>query len=243
MTLHLPQMLYIWPYMLFFSFPVVVKSLLQDNIRLPSNWKIISRQITLCALFTSLAVVVIHFNTTINPFTVADNRHYVFYVFRLLLRHPAIRYLVAPVYIAAAYLIIQTFGKRPVITQKPGANRDDSSTHDNESGGCRASFVLVWLATTALSLVTAPLVEPRYCIIPWMIWRLHVPRAGPSRSKREDKSTGLLATILDVLRDDGIMLNLEMAWLVIVNAVTGYLFLHKGFAWPQEPGNIQRFLW
>jgi hypothetical protein len=25
--------------------------------------------------------------------------------------------------------------------------------------------------------------------------------------------------------------------------VTGYVFLYKGFEWPQEPGKVQRFMW
>jgi len=36
---------------------------------------------------------------------------------------------------------------------------------------------------------------------------------------------------------------LETVWYIAINAVTGYLFLYRGFEWPQEPGKVQRFMW
>ena len=36
---------------------------------------------------------------------------------------------------------------------------------------------------------------------------------------------------------------LETVWFLIVNGVTCYVFLFKGFEWPQEKGKVQRFMW
>jgi alpha-1,2-glucosyltransferase len=36
---------------------------------------------------------------------------------------------------------------------------------------------------------------------------------------------------------------LETAWFLLINFVTGYVFLYRGFEWPQEPGLVQRFMW
>lgn len=36
---------------------------------------------------------------------------------------------------------------------------------------------------------------------------------------------------------------LETVWFLVVNAVTGWIFLNKGFTWLQEPQNVQRFMW
>jgi hypothetical protein len=36
---------------------------------------------------------------------------------------------------------------------------------------------------------------------------------------------------------------LETVWFGVVNAGTMWLFLHRGFEWEQEPGNVQRFMW
>lgn len=35
----------------------------------------------------------------------------------------------------------------------------------------------------------------------------------------------------------------ETLWFVVVNIGTAYVFLYRGFEWPQEPGNVQRFMW
>ena len=35
----------------------------------------------------------------------------------------------------------------------------------------------------------------------------------------------------------------ETIWFLTVNMATGYMFLYRGFAWPQEPGRVQRFMW
>ena len=48
--------------------------------------------------FLSLHAIV-HFNTIIHPFTLADNRHYMFYVFRYTIRRPGLtRYLLVIAY-------------------------------------------------------------------------------------------------------------------------------------------------
>jgi len=118
--------------------------------------------------------------------------------------------------------------------------------------GCRISFVIVWLTTTTLSLVSAPLVEPRYCILPWLFWRLHVPSIKTSESDgdsspdtkndagKSDITKGWLWTV--ICRED-VRLWVETSWYTVINLVTGYVFLHKGFEWANEPGKVQRFMW
>jgi alpha-1,2-glucosyltransferase len=235
-------MLYLWPYLIFFSVPVVVPQLVTSAIKIfthrPDAFNIF-RQILTFTIATVIAAGVIHYNTIVHPFTLADNRHYVFYVFRVLLRHPAIRYLAAPAYILCANLAIQALGGRK--SAKKSAQKSEKETSAViSSSGCTASLVIIWLATTTLSLVTAPLVEPRYCIIPWIMWRLHVPRSAiATEEKKEVKESWSLKAS----RDDQIRLLLETAWFCCINAVTGYIFLYWGFEWPQEEGKVQRFMW
>ena len=109
--------------------------------------------------------------------------------------------------------------------------------------GNRVSFVLVWLVATALSLITAPLVEPRYFILPWVFWRLHVSYSTPlSPSKRIGK--GSIAGNDQLSHEFGDhRLVYETMWFILINAFVGYMFLYKGFEWPQEPGYVQRFMW
>jgi len=35
----------------------------------------------------------------------------------------------------------------------------------------------------------------------------------------------------------------ELAWFLLVNYVTCWMFLYRGFEWVQEPGKVQRFMW
>ncbi|KAE8144786.1 DIE2/ALG10 family-domain-containing protein [Aspergillus avenaceus] len=299
--LHLPQMLYIWPYVFFFSWPLLVSPI--TNAVLPKTLlpKFLDQglekhslpKVLTVLLVVPVMVAIVHFNTIIHPFTLADNRHYVFYVFRLLFRtHPAVKYAATVAYFLCAWAVISAFGfstktppPRLVPAPQVPAPQASAAEQKTKKGGQsetrkrtvkkvvqppkpqplspeafaalqqaikqrqaqqqdapRVSFVLVWLAATALSLITAPLVEPRYFIIPWVMWRLHLPpqptplayRQQRPRDAREEL-TAKLATNFPLF--------LETFWFLVVNVVTGYIFLYKGFEWPQEPGQIQRFMW
>ena len=311
--LHLPQMLYIWPYFLFFSWPILAVPVI--NVLLPKsslpkilNYGFPKRQKGFPALLTAAAVVpailaVVHFNTIVHPFTLADNRHYVFYAFRILRSHPAVLYGAAIIYFLCAWVVISAFGfstipappklmvpgqpKSPPptppapnkeqaegnapqkeATKKPKATRRQvaskkaappeqpnpvtpeilariqahiANRQKQQLEPTRVSFVIIWLAATTLSLVTAPLVEPRYFIIPWVLWRLHLPpQPTPAVYRRQRPSEDELGRAQAATYGP---LFVETVWFLVINAVTGYVFLYKGFEWPQEPGKIQRFMW
>lgn len=244
-TLHLPQMLYFWPYIAFFSFPLIIGSLLSRvTQQLPTGPRTFfdnifgQRKTTITPTFaTALAFIIIglatvHFNTIIHPYTLADNRHYVFYVFRVLRRHPAIKYAAVPVYYVCFWMVVHALGteSESEAPKKQDSRKTPSTKGHSRSQSCKISFVVAFIGTTTLSVVTAPLVEPRYFIIPWIIWRLHTPYLP--RWRTSDKS-----------RSYDLRLVLETSWLLLINAALGYNFLYRGFSWPQEPGKIQRFLW
>ena len=212
-SLHLPQMLYIWPYIAFFSLPIlppslvpILLSLLPSSIltALPSLVRFnqaqavsASRLPRLTLLLTILVptLTIVHFNTLIHPFTLADNRHYTFYVFRLLRRHAGTKYFVTPLYLLFGWASIQSLTPPPRTRLSSSSTEDPKAAiipsknialsspsvlqgttmTDNRDSGERISFALLWLLTSSLTLITAPLVEPRYFILPWLIWRLHVP--------------------------------------------------------------------
>ncbi|KAF2709339.1 glycosyltransferase family 59 protein [Pleomassaria siparia CBS 279.74] len=248
-TIHVPQMLYLWPYIVFFSIPLTfvslvrpvlhlfpespLKTFLQNNLAGSSG--ISAPAIISTCLFTIAGLGAVHFNTIVHPFTLADNRHYVFYVFRILRRHSALKYLAVPFYYICAWMAVVTLGSTSEHTVKVAQEPKDAYPVDDETERqpCQLSFVIVWLITTALSLITAPLVEPRYFIIPWIIWRLHVPNIGASLSPNRSRGKGTY----------DLRLFLETAWLLTVNATIAYNFLYRGFSWPNEPGKVQRFLW
>lgn len=306
--LHLPQMLYIWPYFIFFSWPILLAPVL--NLLIPTtflpkflDYGFPNKQKGLPRLITALMVILImlaavHFNTIVHPFTLADNRHYVFYAFRLLLGyHPAVKYATVLIYFLGGWAVISAFGFSTITPppklmqvppsiaapakQSPGKEQKGESTkkpkRDRRSAAAinasrasesspippeafakiqehiaqrqkerqeppRVSFVIVWLVATTASLVTAPLVEPRYFIIPWVMWRLHLPPQPTPAVYRQQRPRDSK----EVLRANWatyFSLFLETLWFLTINGVTGYVFLYKGFEWPQEPGNIQRFMW
>ena len=285
--IHLPQMLYIWPYFAFFSWPLLLIPLI--NIIAPNAYlpKFLDRgladkqkfpRILLMITIIAFMLLAVYFNTIVHPFTLADNRHYVFYIFRILLRyHPAVKYAVTPIYFLCAWATLIQLGAQTPPASPPlidssmiylSAADNGKSNHreveanqrspreaspapprqalkpeigseiqagisqqQQEDEQLRVSFVLVWLISTSLSVVTAPLVEPRYFIIPWVMWRLHLPRQS---NTMESLTTARIANFSRLL---------ETLWFVVVNLITGYMFLFKGFEWPQEPGKVQRFMW
>ncbi|KAL4957165.1 phospholipase D/nuclease [Aspergillus filifer] len=294
-SLHLAQMLYIWPYFLFFSWPLLLAPM--ANIVLPKfmlpkflNQGFPASRKQVPKILTALLVIpvmlaIVHFNTIVHPFTLADNRHYVFYVFRLLLNSsPYTRYAATIVYFLGAWMIISAMGYSPVVSPPglasvvrapPAAEQSPSQTEKPEHKehkkperkqkgskktaaaaaaapepidpkvladlkehikrrqraeheSSRVSFVIVWLAATALSLITAPLVEPRYLIIPWVMWRLHLPPSPTPvvyRKASDDKD-------LEARLAMNFPLFLETGWFLLVNVLTGYLFLYNGTPTP-----------
>ena len=242
--LHLPQVLYIWPFLIAFSWPVLLPQLTNMRTlveRRPRIW--------LVTLTLALMTAIVHYNTIIHPFILADNRHYTFYVFKLMRTYWWSWYAAVPVYALCMWLAVQALtnvAPTRVKTRndaKAGVEKQEKVISDTNN----VSFVLVWFASTALSLITAPLVEPRYFIIPWLIWRLHVPTYAISTpnaqtsNKKEVSDTSLAKTIGLLFADRNAII--ELVWYLAINYVTCHLFIDKPFVWSSEPGQLQRFMW
>ncbi|KAL2267390.1 hypothetical protein VTJ83DRAFT_4667 [Remersonia thermophila] len=302
-TLHLPQLLYIWPFFAFFSAPLLLRSaalLLRQPLPyllrlagLASRRRalVAAPHVLLAAFFSLLAV---RYNTIVHPFTLADNRHYMFYVFRrTILRGPGVRLLLVAPYTLCRWLVWDQL-TGPSTAPHPSASstliptaNTTTTTTGGSSGGSggsgggaagpagskeneradtkpdnehlplprqaappasalppRTSTALLWLLATSLSLVTAPLVEPRYFILPWVFYRLLVPAWTPGGGREEGgEGEGGERGGTDV------RLGWERAWFFVVNAATMYVFLRKGFVWRGEDGEVldggrvQRFMW
>ncbi|KAF2161619.1 glycosyltransferase family 59 protein [Zasmidium cellare ATCC 36951] len=280
-TINLPQMLYLWPFITFFSWPLLLPHFALLPLTILSRIGELAHlepllifrrryflpRLSLLLGFIALALLLVHFNTIVHPFLLADNRHFHFYISRRLLRPWWVRYAVTPLYILTAWACIETRGE-PVPSPKAatGLNHaaksqstaDTLGMTDSERRAClpdgksssTVSFTLVSLATTALSLCTAPLVEPRYCIIPFIIWRMHLPlytvdehAASGARSDSSKAKSGKGRTWKAFLEAYDWRVVAETVWFLVINAVTGYIFISWGFEWPQEPGVVQRFMW
>jgi alpha-1,2-glucosyltransferase len=271
-AIHTPQLLYLWPYLCFFSWPFAYQHLIRVPLtflaRLPmvadlEHFLLFKRRallprVLVLGLFVAGALLSVRFNTLIHPFTLADNRHYVFYVFRLIRHKWWIRYAATPAYIACAWLCIQAMGSAPQDRTKPSGPRDPTPSKERDATtasrgsprrllplpdttqSANTSFLIIWLLTTSLTLISAPLVEPRYFILPWIFFRLHLPLSHPARDQGSTKDAGLL-TKLWTQHDKRLWL--ETVWFAVVNGWTMWMFLNRGFEWEQEPGNVQRFMW
>lgn len=263
----------------------------------------------LATLAASAAVV--QFNTIVHPFTLADNRHYMFYIFRYTIRRGhLIRFLLIIPYTLSRWMVWGTlagctdwtvslrnascssrygmsnpgpFTSHPFWIAYASQPRRKSVSYpkDMNSGAAlpsseadrqaqdleeddplafssepvSTSTGLVFLLTTALSLMTAPLVEPRYFITPWVMWRLLVPAWRVRGHRPLNESSGGFSTqsfggrLFAFLKRYDVRLVLETTWLMAINVATGYIFLTKPYAWKDENGHVldggqlQRFMW
>lgn len=279
-------MLYIWPLFAFFSAPLLLPIALQPILSLfnpsttPSSsskaaappTSTLSKVLNILgyASLLPIALAIVKFNTIIHPFTLADNRHYMFYVFRYsILRASWVRYVLVPIYIVSGILCLKTLsgtlsssssdsttikkngnGSLPktstaTATNKQNGNQDDENTSATSASTTATttttvpptlSTALLFLLTTTLSLMTAPLVEPRYFIIPWVIWRLLLPAWFLSLPPPSPSFPFLNK------QNEDVRLWLETAWFGVINLATMYIFITKPFRWPLEDG-LQRFMW
>lgn len=280
-------MLYIWPLFAFFSAPLLLPFLPWPfsakggsgpsgaaqkvaEAQQTQKWYAVYLSIAGYISLALAALAIVHFNTIIHPFTLADNRHYMFYVFRYtILRSKWVRYALVPVYVLCWSICWNALGgSRPTQdtadaarkdTKKQGNNSQKKSVQIKDTDAIlpveapTLSTALLWLAATALSLITAPLVEPRYFIMPWVIWRLLIP-AWPANtpmmpSKMSESSPGRLGWILSLGQRFDLRLFVETAWFLAVHLATAYMFIARPYYWRAEDGTlldggrVQRFMW
>ncbi|KAG2444946.1 hypothetical protein HXX76_001682 [Chlamydomonas incerta] len=116
------------------------------------------------------AAGVVHVSTLVHPYMLADNRHYVFYLWRRLLnRHRLARYALAPAYGAAWALLVAAARRR-----------------------VSRLWLLGFVACLVAQLLPAWLLELRYFTPGFFLLALHLP--PPSRLQ----AAGLAATYLAV---------------------------------------------
>ena len=126
--------------------------------------------------------------------------------------HPAIRYLAVPVYYACGWCGLYALQQHPLMPKQMR----------KRSGTVSILWALAYCISFLGSVIGAGLVEFRYFVPAWVLWRLAVGSSAGGRPWRWW---------------------LEMAWFAVVNCATVWLFLYRGFAWENEPGKVQRFMW
>ncbi|GMT28656.1 hypothetical protein PFISCL1PPCAC_19953 [Pristionchus fissidentatus] len=130
-----------------------------------------------------------------HPYLLADNRHIPFYIHRIVLSNYFFRLLLSiPILISISFLSF-------ISSSSPRYLR------------------LLFLLSTSIILVPAHLIEFRYFITPFAIWRLSIP------------SPSIFSSLIELFSN-----------LIIFSCVFS-LFLFKPFEWPHEAGVLQRFMW
>ena len=197
-TLNFPQLFYLMGFTLVFSSSHALSP--QDILHLFSRLKkAISSPITVIILLLVAFVMALLINkfTYVHEYLLADNRHYPFYIWRKVYgKHWSIKYALIPLYMFAAWTIHHQLGAKQ-----------------------QKLWLIMFYVCSALVTIPQKLLEFRYFIIPYMLYRLHMPLASNKR------------------------LMLECVFYVLVNAATIYLYLEKPFHWSHSPKHVQRFMW
>ncbi|KIJ45656.1 glycosyltransferase family 59 protein [Sphaerobolus stellatus SS14] len=151
-VIHIPQVYYFVGFATLFGWPVLISyqggpaALLRDvrQRMIGTPKRVIITTILLAGMVLSIHKFTIH-----HPFLLSDNRHYTFYVWRRVFRlHPVIPYLLAPVYLACAWVWFLRIGKEQTLLQ-----------------------TLTLPLAILPSLLPTPLLEPRYFLIPYILLR------------------------------------------------------------------------
>lgn len=160
-TLHIPQLFYFSVFFAIFAWPYVLphtKSFLQV---IRKYW------ISTSVLFAIFCAIVQN-NTLVHPYLLADNRHYVFYIWNKIMgRYYLAKYLLVPVYGFSIFAIIACLKELRFLTK------------------------ILYLVSIFVLLVPQLLLEPRYFVIPYVLLRLNM-----AEPKSWQLYTELLTTIV-----------------------------------------------
>lgn len=187
-TIHVPQFFYFFSFTFCFAWPYILpywKVFLRDSLE---HW-------IMSSFIFSLLLMIIHSNTLVHPYVLADNRHYIFYFWNYFMgRYSFFKYLPIPFYGFCLY----GFFKCPF----------------------HMSFMsrIVFLVCTCVVLVPQLLLEPRYFIVPYILFRLNIQN----------------------IRTWQIIL--ETVTTLLINFLQFYIFVNKVFYW-QDQEHPQRISW
>ena len=190
-TFHPMQVCYFAAFALAFSSPYcVTRTRLLHFVHFArKHWVFVG----VCALAVAFCI---DSYTLAHPYLLADNRHYTFYIWRrIIARTPYTKYVLLPVYVYAGYCTLHALRHNSIV------------------------FKLSFPLFVCLNLMPQSLLEFRYFVIPYLLYRLQV---RPTSWRK---------------------LGAELCLYLLVNAITIALFIGKPFVWSHEPGQVQRFIW
>ncbi|XP_063677689.1 putative Dol-P-Glc:Glc(2)Man(9)GlcNAc(2)-PP-Dol alpha-1,2-glucosyltransferase isoform X1 [Bolinopsis microptera] len=195
-VLHFPQFLYFLLFLTAFSLPHMIQRLRHSHLTVLYY---VFKPVHVLLFFMS-AVLALYFFRYEHPYLLADNRHYTFYIWRKILNRTSYTmYYLLPVCFYTFLNIVALL----------------STVHSK-------FFTLLYFLCVASQIVPQGLLEFRYFILPYLLYRLHVPQHS------------------------WVVLFLELCQYTVINLVTVKIFLNKTFDWEITDSltpNPQRFMW
>ncbi|XP_062583842.1 putative Dol-P-Glc:Glc(2)Man(9)GlcNAc(2)-PP-Dol alpha-1,2-glucosyltransferase [Saccostrea cucullata] len=189
--LNFPQVFYFVSFSIFFLSPYTISPSRIINFILFSV-----NHVPFTVAFLAMSYALVNKYTYVHLYLISDNRHYTFYVWNKIYesRIPYIRYALIPAYYYGIFSLFQTMKHKNVFW--------------------KIVFSVCLLAAT----IPQKLLEFRYFILPYVIYRLNV------------KDVSWMNLLLEIII------------YVLVNAFTIYMFIARPFKWADivEP---QRFMW
>lgn len=188
-TFHPTQLLYFCAFTLAFSAPFFATKTRVFLLYARRHYLLLS-------LGALLAYATVDGYTLAHPYLLADNRHYTFYVWRkVITRYEWAKYALLPAYVYGAFCILHALRRTSVV------------------------FKLTFPLFVFVSLSPQLLLEFRYFIVPYLLYRLQVK---PS--------------VWWKLGCEGLLY-------VAVNLFTVAVFVLKPFKWEHDPSDTQRIIW
>lgn len=162
---------------------------------LNSIGKYIRRNKLICTAFLLILLLIVHYNTEVHPYLLADNRHYTFYIWnRFYGRYSWFRYAMCPIYLVSLLLVNNGINYLPV------------------------SIRIFWTFTIMIYLCFQRLLEVRYFLVPFVLFRLNTkPTLGNWKYA-------------------------ELFLHTFINIFTFYIFINKKVYW-KEYSETQHIIW
>ncbi|KAA3671705.1 alpha-1,2-glucosyltransferase [Paragonimus westermani] len=153
-------------------------------------------------VFLSVSITLKYF-LYVHPYLLADNRHYMFYIWRRVIKRSQTVYytLSIPYTFGVFYWLSRLFSYRTWLPLFVGR--------------------LALIVGVCCCLIPAGLIEVRYFIVPYVLWRLFTTDLCETRSS----------------------LGTELVINLFLHFLTCYYFIFMPFQWPYDPQTIQRFMW
>ncbi|KAK5647020.1 hypothetical protein RI129_005484 [Pyrocoelia pectoralis] len=188
-SVHVPQLFYFFIFSIIFGWPHFLT-------HISSCITHIRRRLLFFTLILVLFVIIVYINTLEHDYLLADNRHYTFYIWnRFYAKYKTFRYLMVPVYYFGLYGLLSILNVKH-----------------------RVIFTFMFSLCTIVVLIFQKMIEIRYFLIPYILFRLHLENM---------KWFNLV---------------LEFCTFCVINFATFYIFFTKDIYWSNYD-YAQKLIW